>query len=88
MTCSYNVVSTSRGHVNKSNKESANSLQNNERLNKNLNPTKKLNEKTLTHNIENKDSNEKNRKTITAIGRPLHCFNYGKFVFFISETLG
>ena len=73
MTCSYNVVSTSRGHVNKSNKQSANSLQNNERLNKNLNPTKKLNEKTLTHNIENK----KNRKTITAIGRPLHCFNYG-----------
>ena len=73
MTCSYNVVSTSRGHVNKSNKESANSLQNNERLNKNLNPTKKLSEKTLTHNIENK----KNRKTITATGRPLHCFNYG-----------
>ena len=70
MTCSYNVVSTSRGHVNKSNKESANSLQNNERLNKNLNPTKKLNEKTLTHNIENK----KNRKTITLFQLWIICF--------------
>ena len=53
-------------HANK-NKESANILQNNEKSNKNLNPTKKPNEKTLTdnQNTENKDSNEKNRKTIT-----------------------
>ena len=47
-------------------KESANSLENNEKSNKNLNETKKPDEKTLTdnHNTENKDSNEK-------IGRPL-----------------
>ena len=48
-------------------KESANSLENNEKSNKNLNETKKPDEKTLTdnHNTENKDSNEKNRKTTT-----------------------
>ena len=63
MTCSCNVVSTSRGHANK-NKEAANSLQ---KSNKNLNPTKTPNDKALrdNHNTENKDSNEKNRKTIT-----------------------
>ena len=66
MTCSSNVVNTLRGHANKENKESVNILENNERSNKNLNPTRKPNEKTLTdnHNTENKDSNEK-------IGRPL-----------------
>ena len=67
MTCSYNVVSTSKGHADKNNKEYVNSLENNEKSNKNLNPTKKPDEKTLTdhHNTENKDSNEKSRKTIT-----------------------
>ena len=67
MTCSYNVVSTSKGHVDKNNKEYVNSLENNEKSNKNFNPTKKPDEKTLTdhHNTENKDSNEKSRKTIT-----------------------
>ena len=59
MTCSCNVVSTSRDHADKNNKDSANSLENNEKPNKNLNPTKKPNEKT--HNTENKYSNEKNR---------------------------
>ena len=47
MTCSCNVFSTSRDHANKNNKKSLNSLQNNERSNKNLNPTKTPNEKTL-----------------------------------------
>ena len=42
-------------------------LENNKKSNKNLNPTKKSNEKVLTdnHDAENKDSNERNRKTIT-----------------------
>ena len=40
MTCSYNVVSTSRDHANENNKESADSLQNNKKSNKNLNATK------------------------------------------------
>ena len=63
MTCSCNAVSTPRDHANKNNKESANSLENNEKSNKNLSPTKKPNEKTLTssHNSENKYSNERNR---------------------------
>ena len=38
MTCSCNVVSTPREHANKNNKQSASSLQNNEKSNKNLNP--------------------------------------------------
>ena len=37
MTCSFNVVSTPREHANK-NKQSASSLQNNEKSNKKLNP--------------------------------------------------
>ena len=43
---------------------SANSLENNEKSNKNLNQTKKSDEITLTenHNAENKDSNEKKQK--------------------------
>ena len=41
-TCSCNVA---RDHANKNNKESAKSLQNNEKSNKNLNPTKTPNEK-------------------------------------------
>ena len=59
MTCSCNVVSPSRDHADR-NKEYANSLENNEKPNKNLNPTKKTNEKTQTdnHNTENKHSNE------------------------------
>ena len=57
MTCSCDVVSTSKDHADKNNKESANSLENNETSNKNLNPSKKSDEKTLTdnHNTENKD---------------------------------
>ena len=57
MTCSCNIVSTSKDHADKNNKESANSLENNETSNKNLNPSKKSDEKTLTdnHNTENKD---------------------------------
>ena len=57
MTCSCDVVSTSKDHADKNNKESANSLENNETSNKNLNPSKKPDEKTLTdnHNTENKD---------------------------------
>ena len=46
MTCSCNVVSTSKDHANKNNKDSANSLENNEKSNKNLNQTKKPDEKT------------------------------------------
>ena len=45
MTSSCIVVSTSKDHANK-NKESANSLENNEKSNKNLNQTKKPDEKT------------------------------------------
>ena len=65
MTCSCNVASTSRDHANENNKESADSLQNNEKSNENLNPTKTPNQKTLrdNHNTENKDSHEKDRKT-------------------------
>ena len=65
MTCSCNVVSTSRDHANENNKESADSLQNNEKSNENLNPTKTPNQKTRrdNHNTENKDSHEKDRKT-------------------------
>ena len=61
MKCSPNIVSTSKDHADKNNKESANSLENNEKSNKNLNPTKRPDEKTLTdnHNTENIDSNEK-----------------------------
>ena len=57
MTCSCDVVSTSKDHADKNNKESANSLENNETSNKNLNPSKKPDEKSLTdnHNTENKD---------------------------------
>ena len=67
MTCSCNVSSYSKDHADKNNKESANSLENNEKSNKDLNSTKKPDEKFLTdnENTENKDSNEKNRKTIT-----------------------
>ena len=67
MTFSCNVVSTSKDHADKNIKESANSLENNEKSNKNLNQTKKPDEKILAdnHNTENKDSNEKNRKTTT-----------------------
>ena len=59
MTCTCNVVSISKDHADKNNKESPNSLENNEKSN--LNQTKKPDEKTLTdnHNTENKDSNEK-----------------------------
>ena len=59
MTCSCNVSSYSKDHADKNNKESANSLENNEKSN--LNQTKKPDEKTLkdNHNTENKDSNEK-----------------------------
>ena len=66
MTYSCNVVSTSKDHADK-NKESANSLENNEISNKILNQTKKPDEKTLTdnHNTKNKDSNQKNRGTTT-----------------------
>ena len=66
-SCSCNVVSTSKDHADKNSKESVNSLENNEKSNKNLNQTKKSDEKTLTENhiTENKDSNEKNRKTTT-----------------------
>ena len=42
MTCSCNVFSTSKDHADKNNKESANNLENNEKSNKNLNPTKHL----------------------------------------------
>ena len=64
MTCSCNVVNTSKDHANKNTKKSLNSLENNEKSNKNLNQTKKPDEKTLTenHNAENKDSNEKKQK--------------------------
>ena len=44
-TCSCNVFSTSRYHANKNDKESANTLENNEKSNKNLNSIKKSNEK-------------------------------------------
>ena len=64
VSCGCFVVSTPRDHADK-NKESVNSLESNERSN-DLNPTKKLNEKTITdnHNTENKDANERNNKTI------------------------
>ena len=67
MTCSCNVISTSRYHAEKNNKESANSLQNSKKSKKNLKPTKKPNEKILpgNQNTENKDSNEENRSTFT-----------------------
>ena len=45
MACSCNVFSTSRDHADKNDKESANSLENNEKANKNLNLTSKSNEK-------------------------------------------
>ena len=63
-SCSCNEVSTSKDHAGKNNKECANSLENNEKSNKNLNQTKKSDEKTLTqnHNTENKDSNEKKQE--------------------------
>ena len=66
MTCSFNVSSISRDDPDNKNKESANSLQNNEKFNRNSKPAKKPNEKTLTdnYNTENKDSNEENRMTI------------------------
>ena len=42
VACGCNVFSTSRNHANKNNEKSANSLENNEKSNKNLNPTKKI----------------------------------------------
>ena len=45
MICSCNAVSTPRDHTDKHNKESANTLENNETSNKNLYPTKKPNDK-------------------------------------------
>ena len=62
-----NVSSISRDDSDNKNKESANSLQNNEKSNKNLKQTKKPNEKTQTEIITLKIKIQMKK-----IGRPLY----------------